>query len=201
MKFSIQLLILLFVIAGQTLLASGDPEAGKSKSNPCTACHGVDGNSTNPMWPKLAQQGAPYMEAQLKLFRDGTRQDPLMTPQAANLTDEDIKDLAAYYTAQKGTPGAAEEDKVELGQAIYRGGIIEKGVPACSGCHSPTGVGNPAARFPRLSGQHADYMAAQLKSYRAIELDFPSAQIMVSVTERLTDKEIEAVASYMQGLH
>ena len=201
MKFSIQLLILLSVIASQALIAGGDPEAGKSKSTPCAACHGVDGNSTNPMWPKLAQQGAPYMVAQLKLFREGTRQDPLMTPQSVNLSDQDIEDLAAYYAAQTGTPGAAEEDKVELGQAIYRGGIIEKGVPACSGCHSPTGAGNPASKFPRLSGQHAVYTAAQLKAYRGLELDFPSAQIMVSVTERLTDKEIEALASYMQGLH
>ncbi|MEM8844044.1 MAG: c-type cytochrome [Pseudomonadota bacterium] len=201
MKFSIQLLFLFTVIASQTLYAGGDPEAGKSKSTPCAACHGVDGNSANPMWPKLAQQGAPYMVQHLRLFRDGGRYDPLMSPQAANLSDEDIDDLSAYYASQAGTPGAAEEDKVELGQAIYRGGIIAKGVPACSACHSPTGAGNPAAKFPRLSGQHADYMAAQLKAYRGIELDYPSAQIMVSVSERLTDKEIEAVASYMQGLH
>ena len=201
MKFLIQILILLSVVFSQSLLAAGDPEAGKNKSTPCTACHGVDGNSTNPEWPKLAQQGAPYLEAQLKLFRDGGRNNPLMSPQAANLTDQDIKDLAAYYSIQTGTPGAAEEDKVELGQSIYRGGIIAKGVPACSACHSPDGAGNPVSRFPRVSGQHAAYTASMLKAYRAIELDYPSAQIMVSVTERLTDKEIEALASYMQGLH
>ena len=201
MKFSIQILILLSVFASQSLLAAGDPEAGKNKSTPCAACHGVDGNSTNPMWPKLAQQGAPYTIAQLKLFRDGTRQDPLMSPQAANLSDQDIEDLAAYYAAQQGTPGAAEEDKVELGEAIYRGGIIAKDVPACSACHAPTGAGNPVAKYPRVSGQHAAYTAAQLKDYRAMVLNHSSAEIMVGVTERLTDKEIEAVASYMQGLH
>lgn len=201
MKFSIQILILLSVVASHSLLAAGDPEAGKNKSTPCAACHGVDGNSTNPEWPKLAQQGAPYLEAQLKLFRDGLRKNALMSPQAANLTDEDIEDLAAYYSSQTGTPGAAEEGKVELGQAIYRGGIIAKGVPACSACHSPSGAGNPVSKYPRVSGQHAAYTASMLKAYRAIGLDYPSAEVMVGVTERLTDKEIEALASYMQGLH
>ena len=201
MKFSIQILSLLSVVDSHSLLAAGDPEAGKNKSTPCAACHGVDGNSTNPEWPKLAQQGAPYLEAQLKLFRDGLRKNALMSPQAANLTDEDIEDLAAYYSSQTGTPGAAEEDKVELGQAIYRGGIIAKGVPACSACHSPNGAGNPVSKYPRVSGQHAAYTASMLKAYRAIELDYPSAEVMVGVTERLTDKEIEALASYMQGLH
>ena len=201
MKFSIQILILLSAVASHSLLAAGDPEAGKNKSTPCAACHGVDGNSTNPEWPKLAQQGAPYLEAQLKLFRDGLRKNALMSPQAANLTDEDIEDLAAYYSSQTGTPGAAEEGKVELGQAIYRGGIIAKGVPACSACHSPSGAGNPVSKYPRVSGQHAAYTASMLKAYRAIELDYPSAEVMVGVTERLTDKEIEALASYIQGLH
>ena len=201
MKFSIQILILLAVIISQSLFAAGDPESGKNKSTPCAACHGVDGNSTNPEWPKLAQQGAPYLELQLKLFRDGLRKNALMSPQAANLTDQDIADLAAYYASQTGTPGAAEEDKVELGQAIYRGGIIAKGVPACSACHSPNGAGNPISKYPRVSGQHATYTASMLKAYRAMELDYSSAQIMSAVSERLTDKEIEALASYMQGLH
>ena len=209
MKIFMQLLILLFILGSQSIFAQGNAEAGKSKSAPCAACHGVDGNSVNPEWPKLAGQGAPYIVAQLRLFKNGGRSNALMTPQAAALSEQDMHDLAAYYSSQTGTPGAADPELAELGEAIYRGGIIEKGVAACAGCHSPTGAGNPAAKFPKLNGQHSVYTENQLKAYRAEDLhghqegqrNTANAKIMVKVAERMTDEEIRSVASYIAGLH
>ena len=209
MKILIQLIVLLLILSSQSVFARGDVEAGKNKSAPCAACHGVDGNSQNPEWPKLAGQGAPYIFAQLRLFKSGRRSNALMSPMAAVLSEEDMHDLAAYYASQTGSPGAADAELAELGELIYRGGIIEKGVAACAGCHSPTGAGNPAAKFPKLSGQHAAYTENQLKAYRAEDQeghlegrrDTANAKIMISVSERLTDEEIRAVASYIAGLH
>lgn len=209
MKILIQLIILLTILGSHSLFARGDVEAGKNKSAPCAACHGVDGNSQNPEWPKLAGQGAPYMFAQLRLFKSGRRLNALMTPMAAVLSEEDMHDLAAYYASQTGSPGATDAELAEQGEAIYRGGIIEKGVAACAGCHSPTGAGNPAAKFPKLSGQHATYTENQLRAFRAevqeghVEgrRDAANAKIMIDVSERLTDEEIRAVASYAAGLH
>ena len=205
MKISIQLLLLILVFGCHSLFAAGDAEAGKAKSAPCAACHGVDGNSANPAWPKLAGQGAPYIVDQLSKFKEGIRRNPLMDAQAAGLSEQDMHDLAAFYSTQTTTPGAANPELVELGEAIYRGGIINKAVTACSACHGPTGAGNIPAKFPKLSGQHADYTESRLIAYRAIdptlEKTYPAASIMVSVTERLTDTEIKALAQYIQGLH
>ena len=209
MKILLYLAVALLIVGSQSVLARGDIEAGKSKSTPCAACHGVDGNSVNPEWPKLAGQGAPYIIAQLKLFKSGERKNALMSPMAVPLSEQDMHDLAAFYASQTTTPEAADPEQVELGEAIYRGGIIEKGVAACTGCHSPTGAGNPAAKFPKLSGQHAKYTEIQLKAYRAEDLhghqegqrNTANAQIMVKVAERLTDEEIAAVAQYIAGLH
>jgi len=206
MKISIQLLILLFIFGSHSLFAAGDAEAGKAKSAPCAACHGADGNSANPVWPKLAGQGAPYLFTQLEMFKDGTRTNALMSSQAAALSEQDMHDLAAYFADQTGTPGAANAELVEMGEAIYRGGIIHKDVTACAACHGPNGAGNLPAKFPKLSGQHAAYTESRLVAYRAIdptlEKDiYPAASIMVSVTERLTDTEIKALSQYIQGLH
>ena len=205
MKISIQLLLLLLLFGSHSLFAAGDAEAGKAKSAPCAACHGVDGNSANPAWPKLAGQGAPYIVEQLKFFKNGTRSNPLMNSQAEALSDQDMQDLAAFYAGQTTTPAAADPELVELGEAIYRGGIIDKDVTACAACHGPSGAGNIPAKFPKLSGQHAAYTESRLEAYRAIdptmEKTYPAASIMVSVTERLTDHEIDALAQYIQGLH
>lgn len=205
MKISMQLIILLTVLWGHTAFADGDATAGQTKSQPCAACHGADGNSVNPEWPKLAGQGAAYTVAQLQLFKNGTRQNALMQPQAAALSEQDMLDIAAYYESQTGTPGAADPELYELGQQIYRGGIISKDVTACSACHSPNGGGNAPAKFPKLSGQHAAYTQNRLIAYRAVdptlEKSHAAKEIMVSVTERLTDHEIEALAQYIQGLH
>jgi len=182
-------------------MAQGDIEAGKAKAAACAACHGADGNSMNPAWPKLAGQGAKYIATQLKHFKSGARKNALMQGQAMALSAQDMQDLGAYYASLTTSPNAANPDTLELGQAIYRGGIMKKNVAACMACHSPDGVGNPSAAFPKLAGQHADYTEAQLKSYRANERDYDSAKIMSGVTERMTDEEIRAVAEYIAGLH
>ena len=201
MKKLIQLALVGSVLIGQGLMAHGDVEAGKAKAAACAACHGADGNSMNPAWPKLAGQGAKYIAIQLKHFKSGARKNALMQGQAMALSTQDMQDLGAYYASLTTSPNAANPDTLELGQAIYRGGIMKKNVPACMACHSPDGVGNPSAAFPKLAGQHANYSEAQLKSYRANERDYDSAKIMSGVSERMTDEEIRAVSEYMSGLH
>ena len=179
--------------------AAGTVEAGQAKSATCMACHGMDGNSANPEWPALAGQHASYITKQIKHFKAGERQNPLMAPMAMMLTDQDVEDLAAYFSSQKRVAtGETEPSKVKLGQKIYRAGIASKGVPACSGCHSPTGMGIPA-QYPRVAGQHAEYTEAQLKAFRD-GVRKNSAQ-MTGVAAKLNDREIKAVADYMAGLN
>ena len=175
-------------------------ERGQTKAAACAACHGPQGNSTNPQWPKIAGQGAKYIVKQLELFKDKHRVNALMNEQVASLSKTDIHDLAAYFSKQKITPGAADKNYVELGQSIYRGGIQKKNVPACLSCHGPAGEGNPAASFPRLGGQHAAYTTVRLRAYRAGSA-YPGSEIMNHVAKPLSDEEIRAVSSYMQGLH
>jgi cytochrome c553 len=181
-------------------LAAGSKEAGQAKSATCMACHGPDGNSPNPEWPNLAGQHASYIEQQLRLFRAGERQNVLMSPMAMILSDEDIADLAAYFSSQTARGGEAEPSKVALGQRVYRGGNLDNGQMACTACHGPTGRGNPLAKYPSLQGQHAVYVAAQLRAYRAGERSTDVNQVMRNVAARLTDEEIDAVASFVQGL-
>jgi len=183
-------------------LIAGSAEAGEAKSVTCTACHGTGGNSVNPLWPNHAGQGAPYIVAQLQAFKSGQRQDPLMAPQAMLLTDEDMRDLAVYFESLPAAAQAvADPSTVNRGQALYRGGAIDKGVPACLACHGPTGHGNPAARYPALQGQHAAYTAKQLRDYASgARISTDKTQIMRDIASRLTDEEIRAVASYVQGL-
>lgn len=190
--------------------AGGDPEAGKQKSTPCAACHGADGNSVNPAWPKLAGQGEKYLVDQLQLFKDKIRINTLMNPQAVNLSEQDILDLAAYYANQLATKGTADPEKefqgeqlYVIGERIYRGGNLETGVPACMSCHAPNGVGIVAAKFPRLAGQHAVYTAAQLRAYRSgarYQID-DNLNMMKDITSYMTETEIDAVAEYIAGLH
>lgn len=184
--------------------AAGSVEAGQAKSATCMACHGADGNSPNPEWPNLAGQHASYFEQQIQAFKSGNRKNDLMTPMAMILSDEDVADLAAYFAAQKIRGGEAEPSKVTLGEQVYRAGKVDAGVMACAGCHGPTGRGNPLAAYPSIQGQHATYVAAQLKAYRAgARYDDPTPvhyQMMRGVAMGLTNEEIEAVASYVQGL-
>ncbi len=181
--------------------AAGDVAKGKEKSATCAACHGADGNSGNPLWPKLAGQHANYIEKQLADFHDKKRNDATMSAMVAPLSPEDIKDISAYYAAQTIKPGAGNEEKVDLGKTIYKGGNLTTQVTACAACHGPTGVGNPAANYPRVSGQHAAYTAKQLKDFKKGDRANDSSSIMRSIAKRMSDEEIEAVAEYISGLH
>ncbi len=188
------------VMAGS--IVGGDADAGKAKAATCTACHGPNGNSSNPAWPKLAGQGAAYIFTQLQSFKNGTRNNPVMTAQVTGLSDQDMKDLAAYFAAQATVTGAANEELAPAGEALYRGGNPANGVPACLGCHGPAGAGNAAGAYPQLAGQHADYSAAQLRAYRDGQRNGTAkAKMMSQVAAKLTDDEIAAVASYLSGLH
>ena len=161
----------------------------------------MDGNSTNPVWPKLAGQHAEYLMKQLQDFKAGKRENAQMSPMAANLGDQDMQDLAAYFSTQKVKPGAADPSQIELGQKLYRAGNIDTGVPACMACHGPAGHGNPAAVYPAVGGQHNAYTLAQLKAFReGLRTNDPN-EIMRTIVGRMTGDEIKAVSEYMQGLH
>jgi cytochrome c553 len=207
------LLITILILAGfyvTGVQAAGDAEAGKQKSEPCVACHGVGGVSANPAWPKLAGQGEKYLVDQLQLFKEKVRVNTLMNPQAENLSEQDIEDLAAYYASQAISVDSADPDKEFqgeklhlIGERIYRGGNTETGVPACMSCHAPDGVGNGPAKFPQLAGQHAVYTAAQLRAYRSGARYQPddNLNMMKDIATYLSDTEIDAVAEYIAGLH
>lgn len=194
-------LITLFASSGASL-AEGDAAAGKVKAASCAACHGADGNSVNPEWPKLAGQNPGYLISQLTYFQDGERVNDIMKGMATPLTPQDREDLAAYFSSQKVKIGAAEPSLVELGQKIYRSGNAASGVAACMGCHGPDGAGNPAAKYPALRGQNAQYIENQLRGFASGQRNNESAKkIMQPLASRMTDAEIRAVASYIQGLH
>jgi len=182
--------------------AGGDPEAGKVKSASCAACHGADGNSVNPEWPKLAGQHEGYLVQQLLYFSDGERDNAIMKGMVTGLSEADKADLGAYYASQQVTYGTADPALVELGELIYRGGNAESGVAPCMGCHGPTGSGNPAANYPALHGQHAKYVENQLHGFaEGNRINENSIKMMQIIASRMTNKEIRAVASYIQGLH
>jgi len=181
-------------------LAEGSAAAGQSKSTPCVACHGVDGNSVNGEWPTLAGQHPQYIIKQLKAFKAGARQNPLMTPMAAPLSEQDMEDLAAYFSSQTVNGLEADAAKVSQGQRLFRAGDPERGIAACGSCHGPTGHGNPAALYPSIRGQHSTYVEAQLKAYRSGTRQTDQNQMMRGVTQSMTDDQIAAVAGYVQGL-
>jgi cytochrome c553 len=184
--------------------AKGDAAAGQAKSAICAACHGVDGNSMVPTWPKLAGQHEQYLVRQATLIKAGARMVPEMAGITPGLTEQDIEDLSAYFSSQTNNGGVADPLKVELGERIYRAGNAETGVPACMACHGPAGEGNPLAGYPVLAGQHSVYTAKMLKGFRAGENwgeKDAQSQIMNGSAAHLTDEEIEAVASYIEGLH
>ena len=183
-------------------VAAGNAEAGKAKAVSCGGCHGGDGNSLNPSWPKLAGQHAGYIAKQLADFKAGKkRSDPLMVGQVASLSSQDMADLAAYFAKQTGSQGAASKELAAAGAKLYRGGNKKKGVAACIACHGPTGAGNPAANFPKLSGQHAAYVEKAMKDFRSGARSNDMNSMMRNIAEKMSDKEIKAVASYISGLH
>jgi cytochrome c553 len=180
--------------------AAGSAEEGQAKSTACIACHGVDGNSANPQWPTLAGQHKPYIAKQLRAFKSGSRKDPLMSPMAVSLSDDDIEDLAAYFSSQKPTGLEADPGKVSLGQRLYRGGDTKTGLTACAACHGAEGHGNPLASYPAIRGQHATYLATQLRAYRAGTRTTDQNQMMRTIASTMSDDQIDALSSYVQGL-
>ena len=180
-----------------------DIDAGRGLSAPCAACHGEDGNSTIPINPSLAGQNVRYLTRQMLLIRDRGRAAPLMAGQLDRLSDEDIANLAAFYAAQTNEVRVASAEAAGLGQSIYRGGMLKKRVAACTACHAPDGSGNAPAGFPRLSGQHIDYVVPQLKAYREGQrtTDEEYGGMMRQTVANMTDGEIEAVAKYLVGLY
>lgn len=191
--------------------AAGNAEAGQEKVAVCGACHGADGNSPAPNFPKLAGQGENYLFKQLQDIKAGSkpgapegegRKVLEMTGMLEPYNDQDLADIAAYFASQKMTVGMADPALVAEGEKLYRGGKLEVGMPACTGCHSPDGAGNELARFPHLGGQHAAYTAKQLTDFReGNRTNDGDVMIMRTIAAKLSNKEIEALSSYIQGLH
>ncbi|WP_437879975.1 c-type cytochrome [Pseudomonas sp. LRF_L74] len=180
----------------------GDAQAGQAKAAVCGACHAPDGNSLAPNFPKLAGQGERYLLKQMHDIKDGKRAVLEMTGLLSNLGDQDLADIAAHYAAQQGSVGAADPNLVAQGEALFRGGKLVEGMPACTGCHSPDGTGNAAAGFPHVGGQHAQYVAKQLTDFReGSRTNDGDSMIMRAIAAKLSNKDIAAVSSYIQGLH
>ena len=183
-------------------LGAGSPDKGQDKVAVCSACHGSDGNSVVGLWPSLAGQNEKYLTKQLRLVKSGDRVIASMTGLLDNLEDSDLEDIAAYYASQKNTVGQTDESKVELGRKLYYAGNLEKGVPACSACHSPRGLGNAPAAYPLLSGQQPEYVSKALKDYRSgVRVNEDPSKIMAAIAYKLDDEEIEALSSFVHGLY
>ena len=184
------------------ILVDGSADSGKSKSITCSACHGADGNSVNPVWPSIAGQHPNYIVQQLQAFKSGTRTEPLMLGQAMMLSDQDMRDLAVYFSMQQtATKVIADPATLDHGQRLYRGGNRENQTPACIACHGPNGRGNPAASYPSLKGQYAAYIAKQLRDFASgARRSDGSRRIMRDIASKLSEEDIVAVSSYVQGL-
>lgn len=194
-------MIAVVLTAGQ-VLAEGNAERGKTLNQTCVACHGEVGNSLAGTFPNIAGQNEKYLLKQLKDIKSGERQAPLMTGILDNLDEQDLEDLAVFYSGQQTEVGAADPALAPLGEQIYRSGISRKGVAACAGCHSPTGQGNALASVPGLSGQWPEYTTGQLKAFRSgARVNDGDARMMRLSAMDLSDHEIDAVASYLYGLH
>lgn len=207
MKF---VLIIAAALASATALANQPPAAVVVKGDPrqaeatvnqvCAACHAVDGNSASPVNPKLAGLNYEYINKQLVNFKSGERKSPVMSGIVANLTPQDMQNLAAYYSAQQPKDAKAKDQALALlGQKVYRGGVQGSGVPACASCHGAQGKGIPA-QFPRLAGQHTDYIYAELNKFRTGERANDGAKMMRTIAAKMTDADMKAVATYIQGL-
>ena len=195
----------------------GDAKAGQTKASACAACHGADGNPTDPQYPRIAGQGERYTAHQIALIATGQRGGTAvaMVPFVQNLTAQDMRDIGAYYATQKGGAGLADDSVIadgtykgmkfyEVGQQLYRNGDAARGIPACMACHGPSGAGNPGPAYPHLGGQHQDYAARRLQEYRtgtSTEKSPALFNIMAQVANKLTDQEIQALGTYLQGLH
>jgi cytochrome c553 len=184
-------------------LKPGDATAGQGKAAACGACHGMDGNSTDAQYPKLAGQSEQYIARQLTDFKSGKRQNPIMMGMATPLTEQDMHDIGAYFASKSSLPGVADQALVELGEKLFREGDTARGIPACMACHSIDGRGNPGAMYPQLTSQHAQYIQATLKSWHdgTVWGDDAHSQIMPAIAKKLEPGDIAALASYIEGLH
>ena len=193
------------------IFAAGDAEAGQVKTATCMGCHGFAGNSTIPTFPKLAGQGEVYLIKQLQHFKSGERKNAMMNGVAGMLSEQDIFDIAAYYSIQTISENSANADAetLELGRKIYVGGKMDTQTTACIACHGAKGLGIPTAGFPAISAQHAEYTASQLKAFRQYSINEQTGstdvaranEMMVNVAKGLTTVEIEALSQYIAGLH
>lgn len=192
----------LFLIMGAmtAAMAEGRIQSGHEKSVTCAACHGQDGNSINPEWPNLAGQHEKYLLRSMKSFKDNSRENILMNSQVATLDEQSMNDLAAYFASQTADARTADPALVSQGERLYRGGNLDRGVSACIACHGPTGRGNSAAGYPSLTGQHTVYTANQLMAYRSNTRQTDTNRIMRDIAGLMSEDEIKAVASYIQGL-
>ncbi|WP_428085906.1 c-type cytochrome [Candidatus Thioglobus sp.] len=213
MNKSTRIFITALAFISVNTFAAGDAAKGKAKSATCIACHGVNGNSMVPNFPKLAGQGEGYTFKQLQDFKAGNRKDALMAGIVAGLSTGDMANLAAYFAKQTITQGAASKTAdIALGERLYRGGNRDRGVTACIACHGPKGAGIPSAGFPALASQHAAYITKQLKDFRQVSInvqtesttparDNDNRKMMIGLTKSLTNVEINALAQYISGLH
>jgi len=182
----------------------GNADAGQAEvSSVCAACHGADGNSTDPQYPKLAGQHAAYIEHQLLSFQSGKRANSIMSGMAGMLSKQDIANVAAYLSQQKTSPGPVDTYQVKLGESIYRNGVASVGLPSCESCHGPAGLGDGAKLYPHIAGQHAQYVMQVLTGWHNGQAwgDGPHAKLALSVGQKLTIEQIQAIASYVQGLN
>ena len=215
MKFFKLFVLMAAAAVANPTLAAGDAEAGEAKAAPCAACHGPGG--AKPIagnYPKLAGQGEAYLVKQLQDYKSGKRENAIMAGQVANLSEQDMADLGAYYASQEPSIGQADPDWVEQGAKLYRGGDMANGLPACSGCHGPAGQGVEGTKYPLLAGQNAQYVEEQLKAFRAAgrndlgdnvvkrtnDTDGDAPGMMQTVAAKMSDSQIKAVASYIAGL-
>ena len=201
MKLNVLVSCFFAAIVSISAFAVGDVDAGRAKAAMCAGCHGQNGNSLNPVWPKLAGQHAFYIEKELHDFQNKKRIDATMAPMVAGLNDVDIENLAAFFASVPSTVEAASADKIKLGEKIYRAGKVDNGLPACIACHGPNGAGSAPARFPRIGGQHAAYLSKALKDFKAETRNNDHQAMMRDIAGRMNNKEIEAVSSYISGLH
>lgn len=193
--------VALLVLGVSATAQAGDIAKGAELANQCSACHGKDGNSTQAMWPKLAGQSAEYLKKQIKDFKSGERVDASMAPMVANLTDENIDDLAAYFASQSIQYGAVKEDFVEMGKNLYFNGDAERGIAACAACHGAKGNGLDLAKYPALGGQHPTYTKAQLKKFAAADRSNDANSVMRDIAIRMSQQQIEAISEFLLGLH
>ena len=197
-----KLRFLIILAASLVTIGAGNADSGKDKVATCAACHGQDGNSMVGLWPSLAGQNVNYLVRQLQHIKSGKRSIIEMTGLLDNFSTEDLEDIAAFYASQSNTIGQVSADKLELGRKLYYAGSLDKGIPACTACHSPKGKGNAPAGYPLLSGQQPEYIAKALKNYRSGERDNDeSSQMMMAIAYKLDDVEIDALSSFIHGLH